>query len=547
MAEEKVPAKDLQQAFKRLKSSSAENKMCFDCRASNPTWASVTYGVFLCIDCSAVHRSLGVHLTFIRSIQLDTNWTWLQLRSMQAGGNAKANAFFRQHNLTTTDAVAKYNSRVAAMYREKLSSLAQKACQQYGTSVLNIDAHHHTAASPEEKEADFFNESHEASSVSQVQPVASPRNNTPTNNGNSDKDADKLADFGSLAVSPPKTSATKDARVPTIGSRKPKSAVAKKKGGLFALIKGSQAVVYVKGLADIVSLISVGIIRTGLLSKEYEDIGAKKSGLGATKVSSNFAEIENEAQKLDKMKESVPADSSPGPSASLQYKSQGMLKEEQKLKNMDPKKAEQMERLGMGFAGHRGGIGHSASDSMNTVEQIDASAGGSTFKDRYSSASSSSGFFDSYGMDDSSPPYQEEPPPYETSYAGRSMGARDNADYRSRSNKRDVSEPPTEEIQKKFGNAKSISSRDVFGDKREEDETREKLDRYHGSNAISSADLFGEEKKEKGGSFRSVDYSQLKAGVSQVTGKVRVNFLIAGVIELVKGNTKVDFCFHLCP
>ena len=41
------------------------------------------------------------------------------------------------------------------------------------------------------------------------------------------------------------------------------------------------------------------------------------------------------------------------------------------------------------------GIGHSASDSMNTVEQIDASAGGSTFKDRYSSASSSSGFFDS--------------------------------------------------------------------------------------------------------------------------------------------------------
>ncbi|XP_065051232.1 ADP-ribosylation factor GTPase-activating protein 3-like isoform X2 [Rhopilema esculentum] len=479
MAEEKVPAKDLQQAFKRLKSSSAENKMCFDCRASNPTWASVTYGVFLCIDCSAVHRSLGVHLTFIRSIQLDTNWTWLQLRSMQAGGNAKANAFFRQHNLTTTDAVAKYNSRVAAMYREKLSSLAQKACQQYGTSVLNIDAHHHTAASPEEKEADFFNESHEASSVSQVQPVASPRNNTPTNNGNSDKDADKLADFGSLAVSPPKTSATKDARVPTIGSRKPKSAVAKKKGG----------------------------------------IGAKKSGLGATKVSSNFAEIENEAQKLDKMKESVPADSSPGPSASLQYKSQGMLKEEQKLKNMDPKKAEQMERLGMGFAGHRGGIGHSASDSMNTVEQIDASAGGSTFKDRYSSASSSSGFFDSYGMDDSSPPYQEEPPPsYSRSYE----------ESRSRSNKRDVSEPPTEEIQKKFGNAKSISSRDVFGDKREEDETREKLDRYHGSNAISSADLFGEEKKEKGGSFRSVDYSQLKAGVSQVTGKL--SNMASGVI-----------------
>lgn len=259
-------------------------------------------------------------------------------------------------------------------------------------------------------------------------------------------------------------------------------------------------------------------------------IGAKK-GLGATKVKTNFADVEQRATMANQLKEPViekkmtdeeKEDAMTSVRLAYQDLSIKKQKEEDRLKIVDPNKAKQMERLGMGY-GNRGGVSHSALTDMQTINQDQAPVNmkapsksennsKSDFFDDYStsmySSNSSSGSkqdfrdammmgFEPIGDSKQNVHSMFSPvePTSKSAVADRqpasSSFGRNNRDKDSKSSaKSPVDSYDTDSIQKKFAGAKGISSDQFFGNEQTSFQRSANLSKFQGSSSISSADYF---------------------------------------------------------
>ncbi|XP_045149051.1 arf-GAP with Rho-GAP domain, ANK repeat and PH domain-containing protein 1 isoform X2 [Echinops telfairi] len=104
--------------------ASAPNRLCADCGAAQPDWASINLCVVICKRCAGEHRGLGAGISKVRSLKMDRKvWTETLIELFLQLGNGAGNRFWAA-NVPPSEALQPSSSPAArrrhleAKYRE---------------------------------------------------------------------------------------------------------------------------------------------------------------------------------------------------------------------------------------------------------------------------------------------------------------------------------------------------------------------------------------------------------------------------------------------
>ncbi|XP_020094054.1 ADP-ribosylation factor GTPase-activating protein AGD4-like isoform X2 [Ananas comosus] len=94
------------------------NDICAECSTPEPDWASLNLGILVCIECSGVHRNLGVHISKVRSLTLDVKvWEPAIIDLFHALGNSFCNSVWEGLLLNQDESMDE--SEKAILFMEK--------------------------------------------------------------------------------------------------------------------------------------------------------------------------------------------------------------------------------------------------------------------------------------------------------------------------------------------------------------------------------------------------------------------------------------------
>jgi len=130
-----------------------DNKYCVDCDSKGPRWASWNLGIFLCIRCAGIHRNLGVHISRVKSVNLDS-WTPHQVASMQSMGNSRARAVY-EANLPDDYRGPQNDQAMEAFIRQKYEKKKYIAAEWVPTKPPEFPEGWNEAGSTQEKKPEF--------------------------------------------------------------------------------------------------------------------------------------------------------------------------------------------------------------------------------------------------------------------------------------------------------------------------------------------------------------------------------------------------------